>query len=206
MTFKDIDWPYIKTASLWFLASTLVMASCWYASASYMKNKKDILTLAERQNKNIRRQISLTKQDIVTILRYRDDFHNLQKDGLIGDEHRMAWVSGLQNIAANLKIKSAKYRLSAQKEAQPNLINTHGLLKVLVSRMKLSLELPHEADLLKVFSALKQQPGHFDPSNCTIKRSFAKIRLLPDASNLMVSCGLDWYSLNTNSAKGVKNE
>jgi len=206
MTYKDIDWPYIKVAGLWFLASTLVVTSCWYASSSYMKNKKDILTQANRQNKNIRRQISLTKQDIVTILRYRKDFHKLQKEGLIGDEHRMAWVSGLQNIASSLKIKSAKYRLSAQKQAKPDLVNTRGLLKVLVSRMKLSLELPHEAELLKVFSALKEQPGHFNASNCTIKRSFTKFRLLPGASNLMVSCALDWYSLNTNSVKGARNE
>ena len=206
MNRQDIDWPYIKIAGLWFIACTVVTSSLWYASHQYMTTHYGTLQKTRHDNRNLRRQISQAKRDAVTILKYKDSYTRLLQQGLIGQEHRLSWISRLRAVASRLKIKSARFRLTAQTRVPPGLVNTGGLLELGKSRMKLSLDLAHEQDLLRVFAALRKEPGYFSVNRCTIKRNSARIVIAASASNLAVQCDLDWYSLNRPGSTGENHE
>ncbi len=199
MTKDDIDWPYLKKAAIWFLVSALATTTCWYISDRYVDTKLKRLVKAQRENNSIRDQTVQAKQDANTIRLYQKPYKTLLGRGLVGEEHRMSWISGLRTVTSRLQLKSAKFQLSAQTAAMPLFIQTGGLLQVRKSRMKISLELPHEGDLLRVLAALEKEPGHYSANHCTIKRHSKKIILRPNATNFTALCDLDWYSLRSNN-------
>lgn len=203
---KDIDWPYLKVTALWFLVSALITTSCWYASYHYMNTNHTALKKTQRENSNIRHQISVTKKDAHTIRQFQGAYNLLIKGGLIGNEHRLSWISSLRAISSQLKLKSSRFQLTPRTTAEPQLIRTDGLLKVHKSRMKISLELPHEVDLLRVLAALEKQPGYYSANYCSIKRNTRKIILLANATNFTVLCDLDWYSFNAKNNNGANDE
>ncbi|VAW79263.1 hypothetical protein MNBD_GAMMA12-449 [hydrothermal vent metagenome] len=202
MTKNDIDWSYLKKSAIWFFVSALATTTCWYISNRHVKTKINILQKAQQVNSAIRHKTSLAKQDANTIKMYQKPYKTLLDSGLIGEEHRMSWISSLRTVTSRLKLKSAKFQLSAQTVAKPQFIQTGGLLQVRKSRMKISLELPHEGDLLRVLAALEKEPGHYSANHCTIKRHSKKIVLRPNATNFTALCDLDWYSLKSSNDTG----
>ncbi|VAW68971.1 hypothetical protein MNBD_GAMMA09-1938 [hydrothermal vent metagenome] len=144
------------------------------------------------------------------LLKFEDQYNNLIKSGIVGDEQRLDWIDVLESSVSRFQIPYLKYhieKISSVKSS--NLTQNYAGIDVFKSTMTLEMQLLHEGDLFTVINHLDATAkGLFDIQKCSL------IRNPMQSSNLLISttdrnfsakCTLNWYTIKEKHNAGLKS-
>ena len=153
-------------------------------------------TKQQRALQTIRRKYHTVDEEERIIESFLPRYRALEDEGIIGREYRLNWIENLRAVSNELRLPNLRYSIDSQLLYEPEFPVAKGKFKVFVSRMKLSLGLLHEGDLLRFFQELDQRAtGLYSVSDCSIRRAGPSFQADPTKSNLNAACTLQWYTV-----------
>jgi hypothetical protein len=197
MRLPEIDWSVLRGALLLFgvalvLTLGLVGGGQWFHDEMHARFQQE----QRRFQTNTRRYLNVDEEERL-IGTYMPRSRDLEQSGVVGEEHRLAWVETLRAVSAELRLPEMRYEVQPQKAyaAAPVPIATGGL-RVYGSTMRVSLGLLHEDDLFRFLDALGSQSlGSFSVERCDLRRSGAGLQADPERANLDAACDLLWVTI-----------
>lgn len=191
------DWrvlrnPLLVTAVVALSSAALVALTYRGLTQTRERVEKHELALREAHH---RYQESGEERD--NILRYRDQFVDLQRHGFVGEEQRINWVDALRAASLGLRMFGVNYQIEAQQAYNPFVTVASGPYRLRQSVMKINMGLLHEQDLIRFFDALTaQQAGVFILRECNLQRQgtpqAGNFQVQP---NLQADCSLAWLTM-----------
>ena len=118
-------------------------------------------------------------------------FNQHQQQGLIGAENRLEWANAVRSIGQTRRIDKLEFTLAPQRELGK--LDPDGRFSTRASQMKLTMQVLHEGDLLRVLADLHALPGALiQPRRC----SLSPLANGADQGNsrLAAECELDWIT------------
>jgi hypothetical protein len=132
-----------------------------------------------------------------TVMHYIQAYRQLEKIGFVGAEQRLNWVESLRLANAQAGLFGVDYQMTAQAPFPFVAKNNPVSERIRHSQMKLSFGVLHEADLMRLFSALSaQQPGLFALTGCSLDRAGRQGLPLPRQANLTAQCDVSWVTID----------
>lgn len=178
-------------------AVLLSMAMVFFSRQAQMRSTN----LFERQQAALREaqeRFRKSGDEKAKILRYREDFLALQRQGFVGEERRIDWVEALRAAGLGLGMSGVSYQIEARRALPAQ--SEAGRYRLRQSVMKVGMGLLHEEDLMRFIRALeRQQAGLFSLRACSLaRRASAEADKQP---NLQAECSLAWLSIGEEMAQ-----
>ena len=152
-------------------------------------------TQQQAQLREARIQLNKSGEEKATIVRYLDQYQQLQQFGFVGEEQRINWLDGLRLANQQARLFGVDYQIGAQQPYPFAAELDPGPLMLRQSLMKLNLKLLHEDDLMRFLRTLAQQgAGVFSVNQCMMERAAAGDNLR-NQPNLRAECELAWITL-----------
>lgn len=85
------------------------------------------------------------------------DYQTLRTRGVLGDEHRLDWVEAIKVIKSERKLYDMKYSIEPRRPVDYAGLKQVAGVDLLMSRMRLDIELLHEADLFNLLADMKER-------------------------------------------------
>lgn len=180
-----LRWPIACALLLVALgAVTVVLAQREHATAAAAHQR------ATQRNAQAMRELHRAQQDEDTVHKAIARYDSLSQSGLIGAEHRLAWVETLDAARLDLGVERIAYDILPQRRMEPE--GDPQALEWMESRMRLNLRVRHAGVLLGVLDALQSVPSAIvQPERC-------RVTWAEDAAGaLNAECELRWLTLHT---------
>jgi hypothetical protein len=169
------------------------------------------LTQQTNQMREARTRLQRSGDEKQIIVRFLPSYQNLARIGFVGEEQRLNWVEGLRLSNQQSQLFGVSYQIGVQQpypyasELNPGQITVHHSL------MKITFNLLHEGDLMRLLTTLgKQGAGFFSVNQCQMERSGAinvtagtTVRYQP---NLRAECDLSWIMLSAPALPGAEKK
>ena len=180
-----LRWSIVSAVLLASLgAVTVVLAQREYATAVEARQR------AAERHAQAMRELQRAQQNEDEVRSAIARYNSLSQSGLIGAEHRLAWVETLDAARLSLGVERISYDILPQRR-----MNSEGppqALEWMESRMRLNLRVRHSGVLLGVLDALQAVPSAIvQPERCRV--AFAQ----DAATGLNAECELRWLTLRT---------
>jgi hypothetical protein len=192
MIFSKHDLPELKWSlgALALSAALAVTLISW--SENYLAQSLKEREAAQKQLTDARTQILAAQSDQANMSAYALEYNALLAQKVIGNEHRLDWIEGLEKLRQEGSVLDFKYTISPQQAYTPNPPLDAGNFQLSRSGMTLQIDLLHEEQLLHFFSNLHDQiDGWFMLDGCTISRTGAVDELAP----LKAECTGGWFTM-----------
>ena len=199
MKFSKNDMMIMRWDILILCASLLVSILFLYISDEYaVKTHRDRLA-AQRQMSDARSRLNTAHEDQQNMAMYADEYRTLDERKIIGDEHRLDWLEGLERIRQNSLTLDFRYSIAPQKTYIPQPAINSGNFELHFSETKLQFELLHEGQLLDFFASLHRQiKGQYLLEGCSMQRTAAddgENLAATIAAHLRAECSGGWVTL-----------
>lgn len=201
---RRVDWNILRGTAVVFVLSLAASAAMVTASFYFRQNMEREYQLHHGEFREASRKYLAVDDEERVIAEYFPEFRRLYELGLIGSERRLSWLEALRRAGDASGLKQVAYKLDAQREAKPDFSIDLGGYRLYVSTMSLSLALPHEGDLLRLFHALDRDAlGQYAVRRCVLKRSGEQLDLGGENANVNADCTLDWWTINLGGERGL---
>ena len=181
------------------LAAFAAVAAIAAAAVYYTDNAWDAAQRGLEQQKKAlqeaRNKLQRSGDEKQLIVRYVDQYRNLERVGFVGDEQRINWLDGLRVANQQTQLFGVQYQVGAQQpypfanELDP------GQLLLRQSLMKLNFSLLHEGDLVRFFETLaKQSVGVFSLNECSLTR-MGTTGVVRNQPNIAAECEIGWITV-----------
>jgi len=198
MRFSKSDIPLLRWSLAAICASVLISGFILYTSNQYSDYKQLNLHAAQRQLKDARDHLTAAREDQENLSVYSAEYGVLEEQNIIGDEHRLDWIEGLEKLHRQNLVLDFRYNISPQKIYAPQPAIDSGNFNINYSEMKLQFDLLHEGQLLHFFDALRSQiKGRYQLEGCTLQRNDAAA---DDATHIKAECSGGWITLKNQNA------
>ncbi len=200
MRFAPSDFALIRSSVLALLAAAFACALVLYSSGQYAdKTRKDRLDALQQLNE-ARNRLNGALEDKENMAAYAGEYATLTSFGIIGEDRRLDWMEGLENIRQQNLVADFRYNIAPQVPYAPQPPIDSGNFDIRYSEMKLQFDLLHEGQLLDFFAALRSQvKGRYLLEGCTMQRTAAADG--NPATHLTAECSGGWITLkNRNEA------
>lgn len=172
MSFSTDDLGEIKWSLLACLTSIGIALALMNYSADVQQQSLHQLQQAQRQLNTAREQLLTAQSDLENMSSYQMEYDALVAQKVIGNEPRLEWLEGLEQIRRQGVLPDFKYTIAPQTAYAPNPPLNAGNFKLSLSPMSVQLDLLHEGQLLNFFATLSSQmPGWFMFDKCDISRT-----------------------------------
>jgi len=186
------DLLLIRWNILAFCISALISAGILYGSTEYAKSTYKERQSARKKLDDARASLATARQDQENMGKYANEYGALIKQEIIGDNQRLGWMEGLENIRRNSPVTSFSYQIEPQKSYLSTPQQDSGNFDIHYSEMKLQFELLHEVQLLNFFDALRANiKGHYHLETCSLQR----IDPGDEHARLKAECSGGWITL-----------
>ncbi len=183
----ELKWSLVALALSIALAVTLISLSENYLAQSLKEREA-----AQKQLTDARTQVLAAQSDQANMSAYALEYNALLAQKVIGNEHRLDWLEGLEKLRQQGSVLDFKYTISPQQAYTPNPPLDAGNFQLSRSGMTLQIDLLHEVQLLHFFSNLHDQiNGWFMLDGCSISRTAAVGELAP----LKAECTGAWFTM-----------
>ena len=202
MRFSKSDFPLMRWSLAAICGSALLSSFILYISSQYSDHNELNLRTAQRQLNDARSRLTAARQDQENLSVYATEYGALEEQNIIGDEHRLDWIEGLEKLRRlNLAI-DFRYNIAPQKTYAPQPAIDSGSFNIHYSEMKLQFDLLHEGQLLAFFAALRNQiKGQYQLEGCTLQRNdIAEDAAAPMATHIKAECSGGWITLKNRNA------
>jgi len=195
--FRILRWNIIAL-SIAIVASGMLL----YASDHFAKNAAQNSRLAMKMINDARSRLNSALQDRDNFATYTSEYAALEDQKILGDDHRLDWIEGLDNLNQQNLVMDFTYTIAPQEIYTPEPFIDSGNFEIHYSEMKLQLELLHEGQLLNFLNAMNEQiDGFYQLESCSLNRqnSLTDINQEPLApeveTNIMAECSGGWITL-----------
>ncbi len=209
MKFSNTDFRLIRWNVTVLAISVVLSIFIFYLSDQFAEHAQNESRLAQKQINDARNSLSTALQDKETLAAYFSDYTILEEDKIIGDDHRLDWMEGLDKLRQQNIVIDFNYSISPQISYIPQPAIDSGSYEIHYSEMRLQFDLLHEGQLLRFLNELqKQVKGHFQLENCAMHRADTNVdnseedvnHTLESRVNLKGECKGGWITLkNRNS-------
>jgi len=203
MKFSNTDFQLMRWSLAAIAVSVLTSGAILYSSIRYadytLKNRR----IAQSQMNNARNSLAMARQDRDNLSDYSKEYDKLEANEIIGDDHRLDWMEGLEKLRRQNLVIDFRYNIAPQKVYVPQPALDSGDFIIHYSEMKLQFDLLHEGQLLNFFSALDRKiKGHYQLDGCKLQRVAADGESGPTAGkNIKAECSGGWITLKNRNAR-----
>lgn len=192
----ELDWAYLRFTLIAAIAASVAGLLMFSASYFYLGYVEDEYAAASARRDALSEQYRDAKEDRRLVEDYLARYEALVREGLVGDERRLDWVSALETSVTDLRLPSLRYQIMPQEPVSQLNAESGGEFVLMASRAKLSIGLLHELDLLRLITELeKKVPGLFNVDSCTLQRNVEYFGYIQDQANLNAECELRWFTI-----------
>ena len=193
---SEIDWPALRGAIVLFVLALAVGAA---AAGGAIRFHHDAMRGYEREKaglESIRSRYRTIDEQRRLMDAWLPRFHGLEREGVIGEERRLAWIERLREAAARVRLPSLRYRIERRTVYEAGLDADTGAYRAFSTVVRLEAGLLHEGDLERLFRELATPgAGLHRVERCEIRRAGPELVTGPDAINLFAECDLRWITL-----------
>jgi type II secretory pathway pseudopilin PulG len=201
MKFSNADFYQVRWNLLAILTAILLSSLILYSSTQYAQTTQKDQRIAQSQLNDARNQFAMATQDQASLADFSKEYDTLEKNKIIGDDHRLDWMEGLEKIRNQNHVVDFRYSIAPQKIYAPQPAIDSGNFDIHYSEMKLQFDLRHEGQLLDFFDALRSQiQGRYQVESCTVQRDDAA----EDAGtpmHLKGECNGGWITLKNRNVQ-----
>ncbi|PHV05518.1 hypothetical protein CSQ96_20385 [Janthinobacterium sp. BJB412] len=186
------EFGQIRLAALALAGAVGLGAAAVLATQWYRQQAADQLAQAGRTRAAAYARLADGENEKREIRLYQPRFVTLRQRGLVGEENRLDWVEAVRQVQEQRKLLPLNYEIAPQRpvQAEPGL--ELGEYRLRASRMRLHMDLLHEADLFGFLDELKRR-GYFAVQDCSVKRQVAQN--VANTANLSADCAIEWLTL-----------
>ena len=193
MKFSKSDLPLIRWSLIALCASALLSGVILYSSSRYEEQNNSSLLNAQRQLNDAHKRMTEAHNDQDNLSVYSAEYGVLENRDIIGDDHRLDWMEGLEKLRQQNRVVDFRYNIAPQKTYAPQPAIDSGNFNIHYSEMKLQFDLLHEGQLVNFFEALRKQvKGHYQIEGCKLQRSGTEA---DSAVNIKAECSGGWITL-----------
>lgn len=201
MKFSASDFPLMRSSLAAISTSLLLSGVILYSSARYAQHNETSLHDSQRQINEARNRLSEARNDSDNLSVYSAEYGKLEEQNIIGDNHRLDWMEGLEKLRSQNLVLDFRYDIAPQKIYAPQPTIDSGNINIHYSAMKLQFDLLHEGQLLKFLDALRNQvKGHYQIEGCTLNRNEAGDEADTLAPHIKAECNGGWITLKSRNA------
>lgn len=186
------DWRLIQAPLYGFAGAMLFAALTLLVSQVSRQHILRQLQPLQIQLRDTHAAADHAKADYLAAEQSREHYLWLQASGIIGQEHRLAWVARLNTSATSNLMTKLRYRIDAQKPLELSQPNGNSVLYA--SKMHLQYVASHEEAFSKAHHLFATDPGRAMPLRCEISRRKANDNPT-DNAGLTVDCDYLWLSI-----------
>ena len=198
MNFSTDDLAGIKWSLLACLLALIGAVALFNYTTAYEQKAQQELKQAQGRLADVRNQLTNAQSDLENMAAYQNEYDALVARKVIGSEQRLDWIEGLEKLHAQKLVPEFKYTIDPQKHYVPNPPQNSGNFALNISPMTLQINLLHEEQLLRFFTAMNTQlQGWFILDHCSLLRSGADV---PGAPPLTAECTGSWFTMKNRSA------
>lgn len=199
-----IDWSVLRTSIIVLVISVALSAAVLGGSiyferamqAEYQQHQNRFLAISNRY--------LATDEEEQLIREYLPEFMEFYYRGIFGRERRLDWIETLKVAGEVIDIPSLRYEISSQSEYQQPLPVNMGRFKLYSSTMRISMDMLHEGDLLRLLEALnRMQSGLYTVSDCTFTQRGAITVDTINRGNITSTCNLHWFNLKRSDGSDI---
>jgi hypothetical protein len=203
MKFSKSDFLLMRWSVSAVCASILLSSVILYSSSEYADFAQKGRNAAQRQMNDARRQLATALQDQESLSDFSREYAALEQNKIIGDDHRLDWMEGLEKLRGQNLVTSFSYNISPQKNYAPQPPIDGGNFDIHYSAMKLQFELLHEGQLLNFFTALRSQAkGWYQLEGCTMQRiDMDGAVATANGTHINAECSGGWITLKNRNVQ-----
>ena len=206
MNFTKADFLLMRWHIMAICTSLIVSALALYSTSEYAEKSLKDRRSAQNQLNDARNRLSTAYEDQKNMAIYADEYGALLDRKIIGENHRLDWMEGLEKIRKQNLVTDFRYSIAPQKIYTPQPAIDSGNFDINYSEMKLQFDLLHEAQLLDFFAALRKQIKGNTSSKAALWHappSVAKRTMAAPAAasaHLKAECSGGWITLKNRNA------
>ena len=172
MKFSNSDFRLMRWSLAAVCASILLSSVILYSSSKYADSTKTGLSAAQSKMNDARNRLTMARQDRDNLSDFSQGYDTLEKNKIIGDDHRLDWMDALEKLRNQNLAIDFRYNIAPQKIYAPQPAIDNGNFDIHYSETKLQFDLLHEGQLLNFFDALRSQTnGWYQLEGCTMQRT-----------------------------------
>jgi len=166
---RDLKWLWLPTAAC--LALILAGAACAYFANGYLQETVKLGAAAAAQRADVQAKLARANEEEREIEASLQQYQALAARGIIGDENRLDWVDTVTAIKNELHLFDITYSIEPQKVLDYPGFSAAGGVTFMASRVKMSLQLLHEGDLLNFIDELARRgKSYLSVRSCDVRR------------------------------------
>jgi hypothetical protein len=203
MKFSDSDFHLMRWSLSAVCASILLSGAILYGSSAYTDFTQKDRRVAQSQINDARNRLTMARQDQENLSVFSREYDTLEKNKIIGDDHRLDWMEGLEKLRNQNLVISFRYNIAPQKIYAPKPAMDSGNFDIHYSEMKLQFDLLHEGQLLNFFDTLRSQiKGRYQLEGCTMQRVVTDEESATAAgTHIKAECSGGWITLKNRNAQ-----
>lgn len=153
------------------LALMLAGTACYFYADSYLQETRQLGTAAAAQRAEVQTRLASANEEEREIKASLQQYQALAARGIVGEEKRLDWVDTVTAIKNERRLFSIGYSIEPQKELDYPGFSPGGSVKFMVSRVKITMQLLHEEDLLNFIDDLaKRGKPYLSVRSCNVAR------------------------------------
>lgn len=185
-----------------FFISSIVLSAFIYLGTDHLnvqadrdlRNKRAIFQKA-------RSSVELIEEEEATIIRYIDEYKQMEEEGIVKEEDRLQFLEDMAVIRENLNLFPINLNIDEQFSARleyPQDIGTSGgPVDLGSSTINLSVPLLHEEDFTRLLDALDNSPGLYQITSCDLTlRNTSATSFITLQQHMSASCEILWHTYN----------
>lgn len=202
MTFSRSDFLIVRWNAIALAISILLSTLMLYGSNQYFEHAQTDFRAANSQMRDARNRLNNARMDQEYLATYSKDYAKLESRKLLGDDHRLDWIEGLEQLRRSNLVIDFSYTISPQQLYSSTVPLDSGNFQIHSSDMKLHFDLLHEGQFFNFLQALQNHiQGYYQLNSCKFERVTSQANSFPGESapvlgvNIIADCNGNWLTL-----------
>lgn len=192
---RDLKWLWLPIAACIVLIAAGA-ASAYFADG-YLQETKNLAKSAAAQRADVQAKLARANEEEREIEASLKQYQALAARGIIGEENRLDWIDTVTAIKNELHLFDISYSIEPQKALDYPGFGADGGVTFLASRVKMSLKLLHEGDLLNFIDELARRgKPYLSVRSCDVRREGRGAGGTTLAPRLAADCVFDLITIS----------
>lgn len=201
LPFEKQDLALLRFPSIVFVVSVILASIVYFGSDSLNQGATFDLSQAQARYEQALTSVREIAEEEETIIRYIDRYREIEAEGSIGEEDRLALIEKIGEHRTRFNLYPIQVDIGEQGALplsyDPLDLNPGEPVNVNFSEISLLYSLVHEADLTRLFGALVDGSGLLVPNSCELTvDNVSDISFDSVGFNLSAQCTLLWFTFD----------
>jgi len=179
------------------LALILAGAACYFAARGYLQETRKLAAAASAQRAQVQAKLASATEEEREIKASLQQYQALAARGIVGEENRLDWVDTVTAIKNERRLFNIRYSIGPQQELDYPGFSRGSGVKFMVSRVKMTMRLLHEEDLLNFIDDLARRgKSYLSVRSCDVRRENRGNGGTTLAPRLQADCEFDLITIH----------